>query len=145
MPFSSDLCALLLVSPTLLFFSMKPDVAPEAFCAPPIIRRVWCYHTYGGCCSPTEVETVVRTWNETVVAWSRDYSPPTPTDFDAIHGILRLGTNAHPTSLAPWDELCGASAASNSTLLHTLMHTRSSFSSGTVRPPLIRPRAPRAA
>ncbi|KAF8209537.1 hypothetical protein K438DRAFT_1811257 [Mycena galopus ATCC 62051] len=56
---------------------------------------------------------------------------PAPTDFDAIHGILRLGTkyrvaplrrralqhlsSAHPTSLAAWDGLCGASSASTST------------------------------
>ncbi|KAF7353993.1 hypothetical protein MVEN_01086000 [Mycena venus] len=57
---------------------------------------------------------------------------PAKTDFDAIHGVLRLGTkyrveplrrralqhlsSAHPTSLAAWDALCAASpAASTST------------------------------
>ncbi|KAF8189480.1 hypothetical protein K438DRAFT_1971600 [Mycena galopus ATCC 62051] len=42
MLFSPDLWSCF-PSPALLLFPMKPDVAPRAFCAPPIPRRVWCY------------------------------------------------------------------------------------------------------
>ncbi|KAF8209526.1 hypothetical protein K438DRAFT_1811210 [Mycena galopus ATCC 62051] len=62
----------------------------------------------------------------------RFFAPSPPRN--AIHRILRLSTkcrvaplrrrralqhlsSAHPTSLAPWDGLCGASSASNSTSL----------------------------
>ncbi|KAJ7050536.1 hypothetical protein C8F01DRAFT_682457 [Mycena amicta] len=54
---------------------------------------------------------------------------PAKTDFDAIHGILRLGTkyrveplrkralqhlaSAHPTSLVAWDALCSSASTSN--------------------------------
>ncbi|KAJ7500545.1 hypothetical protein B0H11DRAFT_1714450, partial [Mycena galericulata] len=57
---------------------------------------------------------------------------PAKTDFDAIHGVLRLGTkyrveplrrralehlsSAHPTSLAAWDALCASSTPSASSL-----------------------------
>ncbi|KAJ6500966.1 hypothetical protein C8R45DRAFT_863808 [Mycena sanguinolenta] len=56
---------------------------------------------------------------------------PAPTDFDAIHGVLRLGTkyrvaplrrralrhlsSAHPTRLGAWDALCGVGHSASST------------------------------
>ncbi|KAJ7910982.1 hypothetical protein B0H13DRAFT_1876165 [Mycena leptocephala] len=65
----------------------------------------------------------------------RFFAPyPAKPDFDAIHGVLQLGTkyrvehlqrralqdlsSAHPTSLAAWDALCAASPAASTSQSH---------------------------
>ncbi|KAJ7896703.1 hypothetical protein B0H14DRAFT_2678436 [Mycena olivaceomarginata] len=70
---------------------------------------------------------------------------PAPTDFDAIHGVLRLGTkyrvaplrrralqhlsSAHPTSLAAWDALCGYSSTASGSAASTSTSSTVSTSS----------------